>query len=345
MAKQEDVVKALEVIPEAQSLIDIVSQAAKEVKLNSLHLVRVAATAIRLNPKLAKCTPASFVGSLIVLEQVGLEPVAGRAYLLPFMNSRKIMVNGKEEWKKQLEVQALIGYKGYSDLFYRHESALTIEAHEVHEKDRFDYEYGTQSLLRHKPAEGERGPTIKYYALAKMKDGAMLFLVMSKEECIDHGKKHSKVFDKRTEKFMPGTPWADDEDAMCKKTCLLQLSKNLPLSIETQKALSIDETSREYRPGVGSMLDQPDNTTWQEEPIEAAGTVVEEPPKSTEKSALPQHIINNIAITKTKVGDKLFMRVLGEEMGLGEVADLQTIEQANDFLRRISKAYADSKDK
>ena len=273
MADQKQVAKVLEVIPEAESLVAIVRQAAQEVKLNPANLVRVAATAIRLNPKLAQCTPASFIGSLIVLEQVGLQPVAGRAYLIPFLNNRKVIINNKVQWQKVWEVQALIGYKGYSDLFYRHESALTMEAHEVHQKDKFEYEYGTQSFLRHKAALGDRGPVTQYYCIAKMKAGGVLFLVMSADECIAHGKKHSKVYDKKAGDFMHGTPWRDDVDSMCKKTVLLQLTKNLPLSIETQKALSVDETSREYRPGVRDALDLPDTTRW-EEPIEVEHTEI-----------------------------------------------------------------------
>lgn len=346
MAKQDDVKQALEVIPEATSLVEIVKQAAKEVKLNPVHLVRVAATAIRLNPKLARCTPASFVGSLIVLEQVGLEPVAGRAYLLPFKNNRRFMVNGKEEWRKTDEVQALIGYKGYSDLFYRHEKALTIEARTLHQNDKFDYEYGTQSFLRHKEADGDRGPAIKYYAMAKMKDGAVLFLVMSKEECIEHAKKHSKVFDKKTGKFMPGTPWADDEDSMCKKTVLLQLSKNLPLSIETQKALSIDETSREYRPGIKDATDFPDTTNWQEPPIEAevvpdktADPSKVEPEPGT-KSPLQQNILNTIDACKQKIGKEKFDIILGN-LGYSKVEEIPTIQEANKLIREVSKAYAE----
>lgn len=347
MATQQQVSQALEVIPEAKGLIEIIQCAASEVKLNSAHLVKVAASAIRLNPKLAKCTPASFIGSLIVLEQVGLEPVAGRAYLLPFMNNRKRFVNGKEEWHKVLEVQALIGYKGYSDLFYRHESALSIEAHEVHEKDHFEYEYGTSSFLRHKPAEGERGPVTKYYCIAKMKDGAVLFLVMSKEACIKHGEKHSKVFDKKTGKFMSGTPWVDDVDSMCKKTVLLQLSKNLPLSIETQKAISIDETSREYRPGIKSALDLPDTTSWKEEeptpaeiePAPMASSKEEQPPK---KEPLAKNILETIIKYKDKLGEKKFMAILGDQ-GCGEVSEITTIEAANKLIKALAQAHANSK--
>jgi recombination protein RecT len=336
MANEKDVKQALDVIPEAKSLIDIVAQAAKEVKLNQTHLMRVAATAIRLNPKLAKCTPASFVGALIALEQVGLEPVAGRAYLLPFLNNRKVILNGKEEWRKQYEVQALIGYKGYSDLFYRHESALSMQAATVHKTDQFDFEYGTNSFLRHKPALGDRGPAIAYYAIAKLKEGGVLFLVMSKEECIEHGKKHSKVYDKRAEKFMPGTPWVDDEDSMCKKTVLLQLTKNLPLSIETQKALSVDETSREYRPGIESALDLPDTTNWEEgqTDTDAAPAKVAAAP-----AAIPTNVLEAVAKIRVKVGDALYYRILGE-LGYERIEQISDMPTINKLISGIDKEYA-----
>jgi len=355
MAKQDAVAQAVATVPEAQTILKIVQEAAKEVKLDPVHLVRIAATQIRLNPKLAQCTPASFIGGLIVLEQVGLEPVAGRAYLLPFMNNRRTgrVVNGKDEWIKQYEVQALIGYKGYSDLFYRHESALSIESRTVHQNDKFEYEYGTQSFIRHKPAVKDRGPATFYYCIAKMKDGAVLFLVMSKEECIEHGKKHSKVYSKRDGKFMPGTPWDTDEDSMCKKTVLLQLTKNLPLSIETQKALSIDETSREYRPGISSALDLPDTTNWtEEEPIETAEIVPEDsnkkegPPDKQlpekDKSPLPDNVLQAIANARTKVGDKIFLKVLGG-LSYEKVEDIPNTQVANKLLKELSEAYAQSK--
>lgn len=340
MATQDQVMKALDTIPEATSLVEIVNQAAREVKLNPAHLVRVAATAIRLNPKLAKCTPASFVGALIALEQVGLEPVAGRAYLLPFLNSRKVIINGKEEWHKQYEVQALIGYRGYSDLFYRHESALSIEARTVHKEDKFDYEYGTTSFLRHKPGIGDRGPATLYYSMAKMKDGAVLFAVMSREECVEHGKKHSKVYDKKAMKFMPGTPWTDDEDSMCRKTVLLQLTKTLPLSIETQKAMSVDETSREYRPGIESALDLPDTTSWDEPPQEQLAQLAQEPPPQTPPvQKVNPTIIQVIEKLRQKIGDQKFFAVLGA-LGFESVAQITTMKDANQLIAEIDKAHA-----
>jgi len=125
---------------------------------------------------------------------------------------------------------------GYVELFFRHQSSLSLDMQTVHENDLFDYEYGTESFVKHKPALSDRGEVIAYYAVAKLKDGASLFKVMSKEECMAHGKQHSKSF-----KF-DSSPWQKDPDAMCKKTVLIQLMKLLPKSIEIQRALAMDET-------------------------------------------------------------------------------------------------------
>jgi recombinational DNA repair protein RecT len=42
---------------------------------------------------------------------------------------------------------------------------------------------------------------------------------------------------------------------MCLKTLFLQVAKLLPLSIDIQRALETDETSRDYRAGIGDALD------------------------------------------------------------------------------------------
>jgi len=228
--------------------------------LNADRIVRIALTSIRLNPDLAKCTPESFLGSLFVLAQIGIEPIAGRAYLLPFNNKRKI----GSEWTTTKEVQAIIGYKGLIELFYRNDAALSIDTQAVYANDDFNYEYGTDSFLKHKPTMKERGAVIGYYAVAKMRGGASVFKYMSKDECMLHGRNHSKTFNKKSNEFSSYSPWAKEPDAMCKKTVLIQLSKLLPLSVEIQRAINVDETSRHFRSGIKDTLDLPDNTSWQE---------------------------------------------------------------------------------
>lgn len=233
--------------------------------LKAERLVRIAITAIRQNPKLAECTPMSFLAALFQSAQLGLEPnIEGQAYITPYLNSKKIVdENGKTKWIKVLEAQFQIGYKGLIDLFYRHESAEHIDMHSVHENDKFNYQYGSDSYLYHTPVLKNRGDVIAYYAVAKIRDGGSVFKVMSKDSCIEHGKAHSKCFDKDTNSFDKNSPWFKYPNAMCKKTVLIQLAKLLPKSVELQKALSMDDTTKS-RLDV-DMFNIKDETNWDED--------------------------------------------------------------------------------
>lgn len=257
--------------PKAVPLQDLIQQSVKELgralpaHLSPDRLVRIALTNIRLNPALASCTPESFLGSLFTLAQLGLEPVAGRAYLLPFNNRRKV----GNDWKSVLEVQAIVGYKGLVDLFYRHEKAVMLTWGVVHEGDDFDYRKGTGQYLHHKPANKKRGEVVGYWVAAKLQNGGEPFEYMSKEDCMAHGARHSKTYDKNASKFYDSSPWAKEPEAMCLKTVLIQLAKLLPLSMELQQAIANDETSRDFRRGVSDVLDIAPTTNWDEQPAPA----------------------------------------------------------------------------
>ncbi|MBE3141444.1 MAG: recombinase RecT [Thermoplasmata archaeon] len=239
------------------------------------RLVRIALTCIRQNPVLAECTSASFLGALFTAAQLGLEPVAGRAYLLPFNNKRKI----GNEWKSIKEVQFVIGYKGVAELFFRHSKAIALRWGIVREGDDFDYEEGTKEFLRHKAAKSKRGAVVGYWVLAQIQGGGTPFKYMSVEECMEHGRKHSKTFSKTDQKFSSSSPWATEPDSMCLKTVLLQLSKLLPLSVEVQRALEADESAREFKKEIESALDIPSTTNWHEpEEIVAHVDIIDEPP-------------------------------------------------------------------
>lgn len=265
MAKSEDIGK-LVATTEVVSLQKLIESSAKELAralpdhMQPERLVRIALTCVRLNPDLAKTTKESFLGALFTAAQIGLEPVGGRAYLLPFNNSRKI--NG--EWTTVKETQLVIGYKGLIELFYRHNAALSIDFQNVHAGDDFTYQFGTEAFLRHTPALTDRGEVIAYYAIAKIKGGGTVFYVISKAAALTHAKKHSKTWDKKKEEFYASSPWSKEFDAMAMKTAMIQLAKKLPLSIELQRAIAADETSRDFRKGVEDALDLPSTTSWDE---------------------------------------------------------------------------------
>jgi recombination protein RecT len=264
MANPETVTKALLDAPKTTSIQDLIKKSAKELgkalpeHMRPERLVRIALTCLRTNPELSKCTTESLLGSLFTAAQIGLEPVAGRAYLLPFNNKRKI----GNEWRTVKEAQLVIGYRGLADLFYRHEKSLSLEWGVVQEGDEFDYQMGTSAHIKHKPALKGRGAPFAYYVIATLKNGGKLFHVMGKEECLEHGKKHSKTYDRTNNEFYKSSPWATAFDAMALKTVLIQLAKLLPLSIELQKAISVDETSREYKEGVSDAMEFPETTSW-----------------------------------------------------------------------------------
>lgn len=180
---------------------------------------RMVLTAVTRTPKLAECTPQSFVGAMLVAAQLGLEPNTplGQAYLIPY---------GKE-------CQFQIGYKGLIDLAYRSGQIKCIMAEIVYEKDEFAFEYGLNPVLKHKPAMSERGAAKWVYAIYKLNDGGFSFKVMSMYDVIAHGKKYSKTFN--------NGPWQTALEEMAKKTVLKQLLKYAPLKSEFVRGTAYDE--------------------------------------------------------------------------------------------------------
>lgn len=235
-------------------------------QLTPERMLRIATTSIRTNPKLKVCSAESLLGAVMQCAQLGLEPsVLGHAYLVPYKNKKK--VGNQFVWVDECQFQ--IGYKGLLELARRTGQISSIMAHAVHENDEFDYEYGINETLRHKPADGDRGRVVRYYAYAKFKDGGYSFMVMSMQDIVNHRDKFSKA-----KEF---GPWKDHFDEMAKKTVLKALMKYMPISVEFQKAAAQDETTKYFDRDVTDMGDVPDATDWTTEPddetevIEATG--------------------------------------------------------------------------
>lgn len=191
------------------------------------RMSRIALNVIRTNPKLLQCNINSLMGGVMEAAKLGLEPgLMGQCYLIPFDKKEK---QGNNWVTVDTEAQFIIGYKGLIDLVRRSGQVSTIEARTVFENDKFDFEYGLESKLIHKPSLKNRGNAIAYYAVCKLKDGGYSFLVMSHEEMEQYRDKYAKAKGKGG--VIVG-PWKDEFDAMARKTVLRQLIKYLPISVE-----------------------------------------------------------------------------------------------------------------
>ena len=227
---------------------------------------RIAISAISTNPKLAACTTQSFLGAMMTAAQLGLEcnTPLGQGYLIPRNTSVK---KPDGTWAKEMRCSFELGYKGLIDLAYRSGEITSISAQVVYENDEFDYEFGLEPKLRHKPALSDRGAPIYYYAVYHTKSGGYGFEVMSDEDVRAHARKYSESFKGGT-----SAPWQTSFEEMAKKTVLKRVLKYAPLSTDFHREMAQDETVHSF-----------DETTSADELLDAAefieadGTVEEAP--------------------------------------------------------------------
>ncbi|MCP1404614.1 recombinase RecT [Achromobacter insolitus] len=205
------------------------------------RMLKIALGAMRTTPKLMNCTLESLLGGVVQCSQLGLEPNTplGHAYLIPFDNRKKNIT----------EVQIVLGYKGLIDLARRSGQVVSIAAHEVCKLDHFDFSYGLDEKLEHRPALGERGDVIAFYAVAKLKDGGHAFEIMSREQ-VEKIRNDSQNY--KFAKDKPGSVWGQHFVEMGRKTVLRRLFKYLPVSIELATASALDDLSAR---GVSQGLD------------------------------------------------------------------------------------------
>lgn len=195
--------------------------------LRSDRMARVVVNSATMTPKLLECDRASFLRAIMIAASLGLEPngALGDAYLVPFKD----------------KVQLIIGYKGLIALARRSGQISTIQATLVHDDDVFEYELGLEPRIRHVPAkEPTDGRKVTHvYAVARLKDGGVQFVVMAKSEV-----------DARRTRSRSGNdgPWATDYGAMAQKTALRELSKLLPMSVEWRQAVTYDDLSERGLP-------------------------------------------------------------------------------------------------
>ena len=222
------------------------------------RMTRVALTAVQRTPKLLDCEPKSFLACVMACAALGLEPdgLLGQAYLIPFNKTCTLIP----------------GYQGLMKLARQSGEIASIDAHPVRFGDAFEYRYGADPHIKHVPAErpftvenGEAkwqegwvpGPITHFYAVAKMRDGSVAFVVMPTWE-VDQIRDGSQGYQAAL-KYDKDSPWTTDYDRMGCKTAIRRLCKYLPASVEDNRlhrAVAIDERAdRGADQDVGSFVD------------------------------------------------------------------------------------------
>ena len=208
------------------------------------RLLRVFMGAIQKNPKLLNCSQESIMVSCMMCAQLGLEPILGRAWLIPYENSKNI--SGK--WIKVLECQMQPGYQGLVDIGMRSGKILNVAAHMIYENDQYDIEYGSDEKIFHKPfLKGDRGDPIGAYSIWTHTNGykSGLFLpVHDIHKVREKSKAYAYAISKPNDKYAQDTPWVQWYDEMCKKTVIKRHSKLQPASIEFMEAVEIDDRAQ-----------------------------------------------------------------------------------------------------
>lgn len=185
------------------------------------RFMRTALTAIRQSPQLVKCDRASLFGSIVTAAQLGLplETALGIAYLVPYKN----------------KVTLIVGYRGLVELARRSGQLLSVEADVIYDTDEVTWQLGDDSRLTiDRDWDTPPGNVVGAYAVAKLKDGGVQRVVMTKAEI---------------EKIRKASPsgnspaWKDSYNEMAKKCALRRLCKLLPLSVDAQNAVAVDEAN------------------------------------------------------------------------------------------------------
>jgi|694.fasta_scaffold00928_63 recombination protein RecT len=203
------------------------------------EFVMTCVRAVKENPKLLQCEPKSLFGAILLSAECGLRPNTSdqHAFILPFKGQAKFQ----------------IGYKGLIELMYRNPRVKTIFAEAVYEKDFFDYGYGLNPYLEHKPfRNGDRGKLTCVYAVCKLHDGEPIFSVVEKNE-LDKIRNFSQTIDSTYSPYNNGT---DIHNWMEIKASVKKLSKIIPKSSYAEISKAVEYDSK-FEGGAKVLVDIP----------------------------------------------------------------------------------------
>ena len=195
--------------------------------MTSDRFTRSVLTAMNKTPKLAECTQASFLNAMMTCSELGLEPNARHAHLIPYGTQCTLIVD----------------YKGLVELAYRSERVLSISAACVYEGDKFEFDGRFRNHIPHAYLPGNggssegRGLCVGAYVNIELKGGVTHQEHMSFSD-IERIRNRSKAGS--------SGPWETDWEEMAKKTVFRRASKWIPLSSELQEAMLRDDDQVDF---------------------------------------------------------------------------------------------------
>ena len=169
-------------------------------------------------PAILDCTPASVAQGVLRVAQTGLE-LGVTCYLLPFKNKCQFVTDYKGEI--QLAIQS---------------GTRSIQTGLVRDGDEFTFEYGTKQFLRHVPLMRSKAPITHAWAMAEVKPGSFVFVVLTREEIDEVRQKYSRSWKAQS---------LDDIGWYAKKTAVRRLSPLLPKNARFAAAVQFDTEAEE----------------------------------------------------------------------------------------------------
>lgn len=174
------------------------------------------------NPTLLECEPGSIVQGMLRVAQTGLT-VGVSCDLLPFGK----VCQFSPRYSGIIELSLMSGTR-------------SINADVVRDGDLFEWEKGTQFVLRHRKIAKATTPITHAYAIAEVKQGSFVFEVAEKDEINEIRRRFSKSWywrDKSKSAVVPleEIPW------YAKKTMVRKLSPFLPKNPRLAAALQYED--------------------------------------------------------------------------------------------------------
>ena len=224
-------------------------------------------SATNANPMLAKAEPRSVMASAMVAATLDLDVVPGLGFsaLVPYNNNRKDPGTGI--WTKHVECQFQIMTKGLVQLALRSGQYRNINAGPIYQDEYDGQDMITGEVRYHEVHGGQRDHDDQehiagYFAYIELLNGFKKTEFWTMDKILAHAKRFSKTYDQKTDTFKKGTPWAENFQAMARKTVLKNaLSSWGILSTQMKAAIKADQAVFKELDGEPEYEDNPENIT------------------------------------------------------------------------------------